>query len=163
MGCDVPGLIPAHAGSTASGRSGVSSPAAHPRSRGEHLPTFSPMNLTTGSSPLTRGARQLVGIQTINNRAHPRSRGEHYRQTCSGQTAPGSSPLTRGAPWAASPHRLWTGLIPAHAGSTRYRLALPLGVSAHPRSRGEHWVTGSVGRIPVGSSPLTRGALCWRG
>ena len=93
------GLIPAHAGST----SGMSNPAcasaAHPRSRGEHKVFLSPVQLRTGSSPLTRGAHRwgwsalvLIGLipahagstvvveaNTCCQRAHPRSRGEHQQ------------------------------------------------------------------------------------
>ena len=51
----VRGLIPAHAGKTYRRWTAVSSPTAHPRSRGENV-RLRPMCLwTTGSSPLTRG------------------------------------------------------------------------------------------------------------
>ena len=50
------------------------------------------------------------------------------------------------------------GLIPAHAGSTRWRFLWCRMARAHPRSRGEHFsfLSGLAG--PRGSSPLTRGA-----
>ena len=48
-------LIPAHAGKTSSYDMGVQSPAAHPRSRGENVPSLSVKGKPAGSSPLTRG------------------------------------------------------------------------------------------------------------
>mgnify|MGYP001013199085 CR=1 FL=1 len=49
-------------------------------------------------------------------------------------------------------------LIPAHAGSTVCdNSGQPL-QAAHPRSRGEHAMSTSLGRVSGGSSPLTRGA-----
>ena len=51
------GLIPAHAGSTNSTGSSSGPPRAHPRSRGEHRFPSRKTKATSGSSPLTRGAR----------------------------------------------------------------------------------------------------------
>ena len=55
--CDrVPGgLIPAHAGKTASRSRAVPPPPAHPRSRGENAGDVSGYAVLGGSSPLTRG------------------------------------------------------------------------------------------------------------
>ena len=50
------GLIPAHAGSTALLAAIFASPAAHPRSRGEHQTAGWSLSSLPGSSPLTRGA-----------------------------------------------------------------------------------------------------------
>ena len=49
-------------------------------------------------------------------------------------------------------------LIPAHAGSTTVRRGAAGRDSAHPRSRGEHWLARTTGNTLRGSSPLTRGA-----
>ena len=61
LGCgaygDSHGLIPAHAGSTGGIPDRRIFRRAHPRSRGEHSIPASPWNKTSGSSPLTRGAR----------------------------------------------------------------------------------------------------------
>ena len=178
------GLIPAHAGSTRSGRAVASPCPAHPRSRGEHVFRQSPLFSFRGSSPLTRGARHLLphrrehgglipahagstglAIQRgLDHRAHPRSRGEHMGSTPPRVSAAGSSPLTRGAPTETGPDGAMLGLIPAHAGSTMPVSCLSAIPSAHPRSRGEHawYPLDEVG--PRGSSPLTRGALicCFR-
>ena len=50
------GLIPAHAGSTATSAMRINRWTAHPRSRGEHDSGTSVRGERAGSSPLTRGA-----------------------------------------------------------------------------------------------------------
>ena len=110
------GLIPAHAGKTSMASARPPRNGAHPRSRGENCCRFCPLDIETGSSPLTRGkpathpanrsgaglipahAGKTEAVETIpaTLRAHPRSRGENslaggYSSQCSG-----SSPLTRG-------------------------------------------------------------------
>ena len=75
-----------------------------------------------GSSPLTRGARDVlddaVSVHGLipayagsttppqdspqNKRAHPRLRGEHASDTSQREALRGSSPLTRGAPTGMS-------------------------------------------------------------
>ena len=52
-----------------------------------------------------------------------------------------------------------SGLIPAHAGKTHLRRAVPGWAWAHPRSRGENFGSVMVNLAPAGSSPLTRGKL----
>ena len=90
-------LIPARAGNTIAVTSEGGEYTAHPRSRGEHLPFFSPLCYPFGSSPLARGTRntptspnttpRLIPARAGNTQsstqekdptaAHPRSRGEH--------------------------------------------------------------------------------------
>ena len=53
----VAGLIPAHAGKTGVILRASLPVPAHPRSRGENVARCSPVTLTWGSSPLTRGKR----------------------------------------------------------------------------------------------------------
>ena len=171
-------LIPAHAGSTAGLLLGMLLVAAHPRSRGEHLPVLALLAGLTGSSPLTRGAR-ASNASRISSRglipahagstdtmvtlpyvewAHPRSRGEHDMELADSLEEWGSSPLTRGALNRRTPPHHHVGLIPAHAGSTIGAVVVEASRAAHPRSRGEHG-SGSVWRYcEPGSSPLTRGA-----
>ena len=174
----VDGLIPAHAGSTQDGCAGIWCGPAHPRSRGEHRAGWEFVDQYVGSSPLTRGApagccrlhrrRGLIpahagstiatGSATSSRRAHPRSRGEH-RWKCPRRTsASGSSPLTRGARDLLIKKAGECGLIPAHAGSTAFRVRARRALRAHPRSRGEHLFAALVSEVPAGSSPLTRGA-----
>ena len=133
-----PGLIPAHAGKTWSGRTQYEKDAAHPRSRGENLVGEVVFFDGVGSSPLTRGKR--LGMARRGGRirlipahagktgprgpsmraawAHPRSRGENTRCTPSSVTASGSSPLTRGKRHFQALNNLLLRLIPAHAGKT---------------------------------------------
>ena len=90
-------LIPARAGNTVIRAIEDRAPAAHPRSRGEHLTDCNRVEGVTGSSPLARGTRgerfitdgycRLIPARAGNTAspvvvygspaAHPRSRGEH--------------------------------------------------------------------------------------
>ena len=173
------GLIPAHAGSTAARVTHFPAPAAHPRSRGEHCGQGDTLSGSCGSSPLTRGAlaqtlqeMKVAGLIPAHagstrtgwrpsgaESAHPRSRGEHGYRVSGMRVPAGSSPLTRGARNGIGGHHEFTGLIPAHAGSTcrKWRSGHRLG--AHPRSRGEHVALVHKHVLKLGSSPLTRGAL----
>ena len=132
----------------------------------------------TGSSPLTRGALDVSGVDeealriipahagsTSGNGPgfprpadHPRSRGEHPSGSGGDIEIPGSSPLTRGAHQGGRHHRFPRRIIPAHAGSTG---ASHFGITLlqdHPRSRGEHVDYSHEETVASGSSPLTRGA-----
>ena len=112
----VPGLIPAHAGKTPSGRTLNSATWAHPRSRGENDGTTRFNVDSTGSSPLTRGKLQgefkrdghgglipahagktVLVLEAVGlHGAHPRSRGENVWSLRQTRRCSGSSPLTRG-------------------------------------------------------------------
>ena len=70
----------------------------------------------------------------------------------------GSSPLTRGAPPGCISLYFLQGIIPAYAGSTKDHSGAILKVWDHPRLRGEHSQQYRTQLVPVGSSPLTRGA-----
>ena len=152
------GLIPAHAGKTASSADRRAWRQAHPRSRGENSALADIDALRNDSSPLTRGKLQRRVNPELKPRlipahagktsgrpsptgaaaAHPRSRGENPALGFSHRSYHGSSPLTRGKPLDAPPDRPVAGLIPAHAGKTA-PLNLPWGpTGAHPRSRGEN-------------------------
>ena len=92
-----PGLIPAHAGKTATACTNATTCGAHPRSRGENRSIRESSRALTGSSPLTRGKlltfhlshseRRLIPAhagktdqnlrRSARSRAHPRSRGEN--------------------------------------------------------------------------------------
>ena len=171
------GLIPAHAGKTASDASLVTVTRAHPRSRGENPLSARGRAGSPGSSPLTRGKRPPAGWshscpglipahagktgRTSSSRcgraAHPRSRGENAPVGGDRDTDAGSSPLTRGKRAIRRSVRIVGGLIPAHAGKTRRSRRRSRRRRAHPRSRGEN--VESEQRSPGldGSSPLTRG------
>ena len=150
---------------------------AHPRSRGENLCGGRDSRQSGGSSPLTRGKRDHVGVRAAlarlipahagktdcpadcmgNKPAHPRSRGENYRLVVRIANRRGSSPLTRGKLRPAGIGTLARGLIPAHAGKTGALATTRRAVPAHPRSRGENQVSDLVSNPLEGSSPLTRG------
>ena len=110
------GLIPAHAGKTSAASAPAGDPGAHPRSRGENMGPNLAKAWIKGSSPLTRGKREVAKVrgcdlglipahagktqcqragQTL-PWAHPRSRGENSLTCFSHAVWKGSSPLTRG-------------------------------------------------------------------
>ena len=134
-----------------------------------------------GSSPLTRGKRVQLGklrrrIGLIpahagkttckgpgsrGGAAHPRSRGENEGRAGVCGAAGGSSPLTRGKRREPRSGRREPGLIPAHAGKTRFLPGCHGRGRAHPRSRGENHLMPQP-MVPFeGSSPLTRGKRAW--
>ena len=181
QGGPLAGLIPAHAGKTARLPHLARARRAHPRSRGENF-TFGLSNrVVTGSSPLTRGkpvagtANEPVGglipahagktpagwrVRT-SLRAHPRSRGENHCILIVGLCIAGSSPLTRGKLQHRRVGHNGGGLIPAHAGKTRFLPGCHGRGRAHPRSRGENHLMPQP-MVPFeGSSPLTRGKRAW--
>ena len=112
----------------------------HPHSRGENWPGLKPAQRSPGSPPLTRGKHQPPGISTRNDglipahagktssfswllrrsAAHPRSREENFLGLIAILIIVGSSPLTRGKPRIGPLGRDNEGLIPAHAGKTRW-------------------------------------------
>ena len=170
-------LIPAHAGKTCRRLRSAPSGPAHPRSRGENRITRTTRVIAAGSSPLTRGKREMPRSPDRTGRlipahagktrtlqpkswgppAHPRSRGENGPDAPLGTLRAGSSPLTRGKltgiPSMVSSRRL----IPAHAGKTTLCEHMRVAVAAHPRSRGENSVMIWTSCRGSGSSPLTRG------
>ena len=131
-------IIPAYAGSTAHAVAAVLRRRDHPRIRGEHGPLVAATLTPVGSSPHTRGARDLVDLgvvgagiipayagstqcgtpRTCRSADHPRIRGEHFEFRGGVVVAGGSSPHTRGAPAGVDQVAEWQGIIPAYAGST---------------------------------------------
>ena len=151
-------LIPAHAGKTHPRREESSGLRAHPRTHGENSAwsmrhvrhrsrprsrgenhSFRKGNTRTqGSSPLTRGkrdmrARKMPAVRLIpaharktwfrrpyrsGRPAHPHSRGENLHSTPPPSAPGGSSPLTRGKLRKLIRHQRRPGLIPTHAGKT---------------------------------------------
>ena len=132
-----------------------------------------------GSSPLTRGKREIgkskprdprlipahagkTRAQALSWRpqwAHPRSRGENQPRGRDRTARCGSSPLTRGKPAIGLERIGRARLIPAHAGKTGQALVDPRAPWAHPRSRGENVKAEQKEEDMQGSSPLTRGKL----
>ena len=173
------GLIPAHAGKTASAPPPAWTSWAHPRSRGENGRWTTAPSRWPGSSPLTRGKQpgqhgsaSLLGLipahagktSSVSSGgaqvgAHPRSRGENMVARVGLLVSVGSSPLTRGKPCIVCSIAIWLGLIPAHAGKTQPIQLPPELHQAHPRSRGENGGCTTSSQRKAGSSPLTRGKL----
>ena len=130
-------FIPAYAGNALALHAGTSSPAVHPRIRGERRTRSASCRASTGSSPHTRGTRTPGSVLPSRTRfipayagnassrartrkartVHPRIRGERVDQKHPLYTANGSSPHTRGTRAACA---------------TRSRMA-----TVHPRIRGE--------------------------
>ena len=150
--------IPAHAGKTTCRRASSVATSAHPRSRGENPILAHDGGRLDGSSPLTRGKRDLPLSESLaeglipahagktlrsgsligRTTAHPRSRGENHWMPHPIDPSRGSSPLTRGKHFPFTLDDGTRRLIPAHAGKTA-PLNLPWGpTGAHPRSRGEN-------------------------
>ena len=136
---DVHGLIPAHAGKTSLSASATILPWAHPRSHGENpggVPVYSTWE---GSSPLTRGKLDALGVAVragglipahagktrsrpcsgTRSRAHPRSRGENVKTTLVAGPTGGSSPLTRGKQASVRLPDTHTGSSPLTRGKPR--------------------------------------------
>ena len=171
------GLIPTHAGKTSALALKRYLPEAHPHSRGENARQDKGRGTHGGSSPLTRGklmparsARRSIGLIPTHAgktryqakaspaiAAHPHSRGENDLFLVSKEDTPGSSPLTRGKLLVAVVERGLQGLIPTHAGKTRYSQVRDRAYPAHPHSRGENASSFPPLLRDGGSSPLTRG------
>ena len=88
---------------------------------------------------------------------HPRACGEHTVFAQTHFQPPGSSPRMRGTPRTITILTLPVGIIPAHAGNTRYRMQLPERHGDHPRACGEHADNSSMTFNSEGSSPRMRG------
>ena len=113
--------------------------------------------MAAGLIPAHAGKTAAASSDDSPIEAHPRSRGENRELKQDDTGACGSSPLTRGKLKTAAKAAVDWGLIPAHAGKTRWR---SMGISygaAHPRSRGENHIWGTAAPQRGGSSPLTRG------
>ena len=119
-----------------------------PRVSGDEPDRTDPSACADGFSPRVMGVRR---------RAHPRSRGENWVHLTSGSAPRGSSPLTRGKLSVAMGGATLQRLIPAHAGKTISVATALVSQRAHPRSRGENFITTMYGLGLRGSSPLTRG------
>ena len=156
-------LIPAHAGKTRCSGHADFGRGAHPRSRGENHAILESRLIPSGSSPLTRGKRQVdpraarrfglipahAGKTPVfleipgKGTAHPRSRGENSRRGEECSHLHGSSPLTRGKLKRVLDLLHHTRLIPAHAGKTNFSRSPRKTRRAHPRSRGENALGGA--------------------
>ena len=132
-------------------------PWAHPRSRGENSNVGPGAPVAFGSSPLTRGKRQMLRIGPLRQGLIPAHAGKTLSAYSAGIFPMGSSPLTRGKRSGRDTHHTPLRLIPAHAGKTDKPTASSGDMEAHPRSRGENIGPSARRGVSSGSSPLTRG------
>ena len=151
-------FIPAHAGNMAFEQRKSDCRTVHPRARGEHTFSRSPVSLNCGSSPRTRGTlrRYLRGDfqprfipahagnmhqirqYGIGRSVHPRARGEHPPRPPPTRRRDGSSPRTRGTYMAGGNTDECMRFIPAHAGNIPTPWSVEPCTPVHPRARGEH-------------------------
>ncbi len=175
---EVPGIIPASAGSTEGSVTSPSRRRDHPRERGEHRASVAILDRAGGSSPRARGApswprernagKRIIPASagstsgssstTAASRDHPRERGEHASGSSSASSLSGSSPRARGAQHSICSAEGASGIIPASAGSTRRIVQHWTAKWDHPRERGEHTGWGQPVPVTEGSSPRARGA-----
>ena len=173
------GIIPALAGNTVAGMTGVGRGPDHPRSRGEYSDETGWCVIDPGSSPLSRGiptfsltgprgARIIPALAgntttctdpTGCTRDHPRSRGEYSGNSFPTSTNMGSSPLSRGIRHQNTAVQLPPRIIPALAGNTSTTSTRSCSTKDHPRSRGEYGTPPAPPPSGKGSSPLSRGIL----
>ena len=137
--------------------------------------------LHTGTSPRTRG-KQVVNLPTRANvgnipahagktldphldidrtKEHPRARGENYSQRITTTPRQGTSPRTRGKHPPLIIYQRNRRNIPAHAGKTSSRVVTRVVREEHPRARGENLTQFKRLSAMVGTSPRTRGKLCY--
>ena len=132
------GIIPAHAGLTASLLGSRLPPGDHPRACGAHGKRRGGHTAGRGSSPRMRGSRSLfmvknmqlgiipahAGLTLVNEliphryRDHPRACGAHLPGPSRERPGAGSSPRMRGSPPKSTHPPLSSRIIPAHAGLT---------------------------------------------
>ncbi len=175
------GIIPAHAGLTRKSMPSSSRAGDHPRACGAHFERSCSLLPKMGSSPRMRGSLPCIQCGTLTEgiipahagltpsraasgcppRDHPRACGAHASCSVVSTRTPGSSPRMRGSQEVSMLAVRPVGIIPAHAGLTRYAAARLLAARDHPRACGAHssGVGGSDGSL--GSSPRMRGSrLC---
>ena len=117
----VAGLIPAHAGKTARCPDNAPATWAHPRSRGENVTSDKNIPVREGSSPLTRGKREIRDQRRHDCGLIPAHAGKTAPTAQTEARFEGSSPLTRGKRVRFETRIRPGGLIPAHAGKTSPR------------------------------------------
>ena len=135
-----------------------SSPLARgtPHSRYQKANTFRFIPARAGNTGLANTVPPASSV-------HPRSRGEHALRPGRRRAGLGSSPLARGTPASALNKIVPYRFIPARAGNTPGAAGAGGSGPVHPRSRGEHSVSGSLPICLTGSSPLARGTPRHRG
>ena len=136
----------------------LSMQTVHPRRRGEHVECDFQLRPKSGSSPQARGtlSEAIYSLSTarfipagagntaqnepqpLSDAVHPRRRGEHVRVKAADAPDDGSSPQARGTRPAWLDVISDRRFIPAGAGNTTIYACARVGLSVHPRRRGEH-------------------------
>ena len=133
-----PGFIPAHAGKTSQSSAHRACPRVHPRSRGENGSLFLHRHMVLGSSPLTRGKRDVARDELGCVGLIP----AHAGKTRSWLARSGRSwahPRSREGKLKQNSYRIHdVRFIPAHAGKTNRPSRRSRCHRAHPHSRGEN-------------------------
>ena len=113
-----------------------------------------------GIIPAHAGSRVYQSLCLSCHRDHPRACGEQSGYRGNGETRPGSSPRMRGAGKSACKAYIDVGIIPAHAGSSRWGSWSHRWAWDHPRACGEQTPIEVLVTKGEGSSPRMRGAAC---
>ena len=124
--------------------------------RGTHIPAFRAERMT-GIIPAYAGNTRTSTSAPSDYADHPRVCGEHPGRNHRHHRRRGSSPRMRGTLDPAHPEIDQTGIIPAYAGNTPYRLCGCGCDWDHPRVCGEHHITSIMVHLSWGSSPRMRG------
>ena len=171
-----PGIIPAHAGLTASHSLSGLFLGDHPRACGAHPQPYRHGSAIPGSSPRMRGSRivapyfphsegiipahagltNLVGSTVSTSGDHPRACGAHSGVVRRSDSQKGSSPRMRGSPSSWRNISPSPGIIPAHAGLTSSGCTAYRASRDHPRACGAHDTDTITNRPLQGSSPRMR-------
>ena len=172
------GIIPAHAGLTATLLISCASIRAHPRACGAHFDMVVIDESSSGSSPRMRGSRERIrapadydGIIPAHagltasfffllrgSRDHPRACGAHRADLRCNVSDWGSSPRMRGSLLRRPIFHSGHGIIPAHAGLTLLLQNAKAPPRDHPRACGAHIARPSGVDVSKGSSPRMRGS-----
>ena len=108
--------------------------------------------------PADAGSTLRVARAMRCTRDHPRGCGEHSTCGPCQSLYQGSSPRMRGAPDGRGNGPRSRRIIPADAGSTKWRVHLRFKMMDHPRGCGEHGSSIRLRLFQRGSSPRMRGA-----
>ena len=152
-----PGIIPARAGFTRTGRPATARRWDHPRSRGVYVDDGGHLPVHPGIIPARAGFTERTTRTERGGGDHPRSRGVYMASDFLDEQWAGSSPLARGLRVQNMVVVALVGIIPARAGFTPSTQCGWRGASDHPRSRGVYRRVLVAAWGKDGSSPLARG------
>ena len=131
-------IIPADAGSTETHSVPSMRFRDHPRGCGEHYTLHNLSQYQARIIPADAGSTRWWVAYQDRSWDHPRGCGEHTSPTSADTKRQGSSPRMRGALGVDTITQAAARIIPADAGSTRYREYVNHLHPDHPRGCGEH-------------------------